>query len=152
VFAMVALGVLFHALAQLRTRSSSHRRPSITAKLLIVELLRTSHFATGSPRSGGSRHRAGVADPRRRGNGYILFVRVRFFLDEAVGAPARPSYLWKGAGLLLCCGLPVLGLRLSDGDRCIDRAAAVFLTAYCISLWFWVVDTDDRDAAPGRER
>jgi O-antigen/teichoic acid export membrane protein len=145
VFAMVAFGVLFHALAQLpNTLILGSGRPQITAKLLLVELvpyLALCYWFTSMWGVWGT----GLAWLLRVViETTYLFLRVRG-LWEGTESIAAYSYLWKGAVLLVCCGLPVLGARyLGMGTITSVAVMAGFMVVYSVSLWFVVFDNEDR--------
>jgi O-antigen/teichoic acid export membrane protein len=145
VFALVALGVLFHALAQLpNTIILGSGRPQITAKLLLVEIVPYLALAVWFTSMWGVRGTALAWLIRVVVETAYLFIRVRAFWDGADDAVAW-SYIWKGAVLLVCCGAPVLVARFAGLGTAADIGAAVaFAAAYSASLWFLLFNDDDR--------
>ncbi len=150
VFAMAAFGVLFHALAQLpNTLILGSGRPQITARLLLIELLPYLALCAWFTSMWGIRGAALAWLIRVVVETAYLFVRVRG-LWEGSETIAAYSYLWKGAALLACCGLPVLAARsLGIGAPGSIAVAAGFVAVYSLSLWFVVFDRDDRGRVLG---
>ncbi len=150
VFAVVAFGVLFHALAQLpNTLILGSGRPHITAKLLLVELVPYLVLCYWFTSLWGVWGAALAWLIRVVLETAYLFVRVRALWDGSETVTTY-SYLWKGALLLACCGLPVLIARYL-GIGAIASIAVVFgfLALYTLSLWFLVFDRDDRGRVLG---
>jgi O-antigen/teichoic acid export membrane protein len=145
VFAMIAFGVLFHALAQLpNTLILGSGKPRITATLLLVELIPYLALCYWFTSMWGVKGTALAWLMRVVLETTYLFIRVRS-LWKGSETIAAYSYLWKGAALLLCCGLPVLAARYAGlGTTASVGVMVGFLAIYTLSLWFVVFDREDR--------
>lgn len=145
VFGIVALGVLFHALAQLPSSVLlGSGRPWVPARLLLVEALPYLALCVALTAGWGVIGTACAWLLRIVVETAYLFMKAGS-LWEGIGTSTVYSYLWKGAALLAGCGLPVLAIRsLGLGDPASMFLMIAFLLAYSSCLWFFVFDRDDR--------
>jgi O-antigen/teichoic acid export membrane protein len=153
VFTLAGVGVLFHALAQMPNAIVlGSGKPNIPAKLLLVELVPYLVLCAWFTSMWGIRGTALAWLLRVVFEAGYLFVRVRA-LWQGSGTSVSRSYLWKGAGLLACCGAPAFAARYAGlGMSASAGVAVAFLMVYGSSLWFFIFKADDRDRLLGAFR
>jgi len=145
VIALVAVGILFHALAQLpNTLILGSGRPKITARLLLVEMVPYLALCYWFTSMWGIRGAASAWLIRVVIEACYLFIRVQGLWEKKATKTAF-SYLWKGMLLLVCCGAPALGVRyFQTGTIASVLVIAAFIAVYSLALWFVVFDSDER--------
>jgi O-antigen/teichoic acid export membrane protein len=144
VFVLVSFGVLFHTLAQLpNTLILGSGRPRITAILLLAEFVPYLVLAAWFTSMWGVLGTALAWFVRVVVETAYLFIRVRTLLVEE-NSPGW-SFLWRGAGLLLACGVPVLATTYGGlGTAASVAACLAFAGLYSACLWFLLFTNDDR--------